>query len=57
MHSGSSFAGLPIRSPTRGELRDAYRYARALGLKFETITHEKYAGEPTTENYAIALGT
>ncbi len=45
------------RPPTRGELRDACRYAGALGLKFETITYEKYAEEHPTENYAIALGT
>jgi len=29
------------RRPTAAEIRDAYRHARALGLKFETITHER----------------
>ena len=30
------------RPPTTDEIRDAYRYAKARGLKYETITHEKY---------------
>jgi len=29
------------RRPTIAEIREAYRYAKALGLKYETITHEK----------------
>jgi putative pyruvate formate lyase activating enzyme len=39
------------RRPTSEELRKAYRYARALNLKFETITFEKSA----TESAPIAL--
>jgi putative pyruvate formate lyase activating enzyme len=31
------------RRPAAGELRDAYRRARALDLRFETVTFEKYA--------------
>jgi putative pyruvate formate lyase activating enzyme len=29
------------RHPTIAEIREAYRYAKALGLRYETITHEK----------------
>lgn len=33
------------RRPAAVELRNAYRRARALRLRFETITFEKYATE------------
>jgi hypothetical protein len=34
------YAGI-ARRPTIAEIREAYRYSKTLGLKYETITHEK----------------